>query len=101
LLLLLFILVTDEVDLWAGGLSWSWSTDLDIRGRFSLLAEDVDQSLLLSLFWEDDFGLLLEVIGSGLDENDVYVFVLVSGNSDDSGLSVNGLFWGRVHVPKA
>ena len=95
---LLTIFVTDEVDLWFGRLSWSWSTDLDIRSGFSFLAENVDQGLLFPLFGEDDFSLLLEVVGWSFYEDDVYVFVLVSGNSDDSRLTVNGLFWGRMDI---
>jgi len=92
------ILVSDEVNFWFGGLSWSWSPNSDVRCGFSFLGKDVDESLLLSLFRQDDFSLLLAVSGWSFHENNVHVFVSVAGNTDHSGLRVCGLFWSGVNV---
>jgi hypothetical protein len=75
------------VHFWLLWLPWSWSSDLDVGGRLSLLEEDVDEVLVLVLFGEDD----LRVVGGGggwsLDQDDVGVAVS-AWDPDNSGLPV-------------
>jgi len=89
--------VSDEVNLWLLWSTGSWFADLDVGGVVSLLEENIDQVLVLILFWEDDFGLLGRRGRWSLDEDDVDVLVS-SGNLDGTGLSVFWLIGGGVDV---
>jgi len=92
-----WVSVLDEVNfglLWSTG---SWATDLNVRAGLSFLEEDVDQVLVLVLFWENDLGLVGGGGGGGLDEDDVHVLVS-SWDTNGAGLVVWGLIGGRVDV---
>jgi hypothetical protein len=92
------ILVSDEINGWLALYGSSWSSNLEVGGSIEFSVQDVNESLLLVLFWENDFSLLAGRAGWGLYEDDVDVFVLTSWNSDNSGLFISRLIWSNMNV---
>jgi hypothetical protein len=94
----LLVLVSDEEYFWLAWESCSWSSYLHIVRVLRLLHQDIDDSLLLGLFWENNFSLGLTGGAWGLNENDVHMLVSSTVDSEDLVLDEGWLIWSSVDV---